>query len=333
MNANEWTPGQILDTSGFYWKTCTLHCGVKLGVFSVLGEERLGSREVARRLGADPRATAMLLDALAAMKLLVKSRDGYANTSSAQTFLRKDSPQYLGHILMHHHHLVNSWFQLDAAVRTGKSVSGSSSSTRDEEWREAFLMGMFNLAMNIAPRIAEEVDLSGRRHLLDLGGGPGTYAIQFCKKNPALRATIFDLPTTRPFAQKTVARFGVEDRVDFQEGDYLEGEITGRFDVAWLSQILHGEGPEGCRSILRKAVAALEPGGLILVHEFILGNTRDRPRFPALFSLNMLLQTAEGQAYSDGEIREMLSEAGVTDIRRLPFEGPNQSGILAGVIP
>ncbi|MBP8646417.1 MAG: hypothetical protein KBH99_09885 [Syntrophobacteraceae bacterium] len=332
VDAEEWTPGRILDVSGSYWKTCALHCGVKLGVFSVLGQERMTGPEVAHRLETDERATAMLLDALAAMKLLVKSGDSYANTPSAWSLLSKDSPDYLGYILLHHHHLMDSWFQLDAAVKTGRSVRRRSS-TSEEQWREDFLMGMFNMAMSIAPRIADEVDLSTRRHLLDLGGGPGTYAIHFCRKYPALRATVYDLPTTRPFAEKTIARFGVADRVDFQEGDYLEGEIAGRYDVAWLSQILHGEGPGGCRSIIRKAVSALDPGGWILVHEFILDNTKDGPLFPALFSLNMLLQTADGQAYSEEEIRVMLSEAGVTQIRRLPFQGPNQSGILAGVVP
>ena len=76
-------------------------------------------------------------------------------------------------------------------------------------------MGMFNMAMNTAPRLVPLADLSGRRRLLDLGGGPGTYAIHFCRHNPDLQATVFDLPTTRPFALKTIERFGLGDRVGF----------------------------------------------------------------------------------------------------------------------
>jgi hypothetical protein len=83
--------------------------------------------------------------------------------------------------------------------------------------------------------------------------------------------------------------------------------------------------------ILRKAVAALEPGGLVMVHEFLLNNTLDGPIFPALFSLNMLLGTPSGQAYSEQDITDMLAECGMRDIRRLSFRGPNDSGIIAGI--
>ena len=189
-------------------------------------------------------------------------------------------------------------------------------------------MGMFNLAMGIAPTVASAIDLGGRQRLLDLGGGPGTYAIHFCQANPGLAATIFDLPTTRPFAEKTVARFNLADRIDFQPGSYLTDEIPGRYDAAWLSHILHGEGPAECLEILKKTVAVLEPGGRIMIHEFILENSLDGPLFPALFALNMLLGTESGQAYSQAQLEELLMKAGARDIERLPFKGPTESGIV-----
>ena len=162
--------------------------------------------------------------------------------------------------------------------------------------------------------------------------GPGTYAIHFCLKNPALSAAVFDLPTTRPFAEKTIARFHLDRRVTFSAGDYHSDDIPGRFDVAWLSHILHGDGPDACLRLIRKAVGALEPGGLIIVHEFILDDTLDGPVFPALFSLNMLLGTESGRAYSEAEIRSMLAAAGVRDIRRVPVKTPNDSGVISGIV-
>jgi hypothetical protein len=193
-------------------------------------------------------------------------------------------------------------------------------------------MGMLNLAMNLAPVLVPKIDLSGRRHLLDLGGGPGTYAIHFCMHNPRLKATVYDMPTTKPFAEKTIAKFNLQDRVDFKNVNYLEEEIEGVYDVAWLSHILHGEGPEDCRKIIGKAVSAMKPGGMILIHDFILNNNMDGPLFPALFSLNMLLGTQTGQSYSEKQIRGMLSDAGVSEIRRIFFESPNDSGIITGIV-
>jgi hypothetical protein len=76
-------------------------------------------------------------------------------------------------------------------------------------------------------------------------------------------------------------------------------------------------------------VKALEPGGLILIHDFILNETLDGPVFPALFSMNMLLNN-NGRSYSEKEISELLSQAGARDIHRLDFQGPNDSAILCG---
>lgn len=330
MDKQEWNPGQLLEMSGYYWKTCTLHAGVKLDVFTAIGNRQLTCKEIAQKLNGDKRGVSVLLNALTAMNLLKKTDEKYSNTSAA-SFLSKDSPHYIGYIIMHQHHLVDSWSKLDQAVKTGNPVIGRASFF-DEEKRESFLMGMFNLAMNVAPRLVNEIALTGRNHLLDLGGGPGTYAIHFCQKNPQLKATVYDLPTTRPFAEKTINKFGMTDRIDFIGGNYLEEGIKGSYDAAWMSHIFHGEGPEGCENIIKKTVSALKPGGVIIVHDFILSNTMDSPLFPTLFSLNMLLATSSGRTYSEKQLMAMLAGCGVTKIRRLPFQGPNDSGIITGVV-
>jgi SAM-dependent methyltransferase len=192
---------------------------------------------------------------------------------------------------------------------------------------------MFNLAMQNAPRVAPLIDLSGRRRLLDLGGGPGTWAIHFCMQNPALEAVVYDLPATRRFAEETIVRFGLAERIGFVAGDFLANGIPGGFDVVWLSQILHAYGPDQCEIILQKAVASLEPGGVLLVQEFILNDDRSGPLFPALFSLNMLVGTSAGQAYAEGELCAMLAAAGLRNVRRLAMELPNGAGIIAGTMP
>jgi cyclopropane fatty-acyl-phospholipid synthase-like methyltransferase len=193
-------------------------------------------------------------------------------------------------------------------------------------------MGMFNQAMQQAPLVASQIDLNRQRKLLDLGGGPGTYAIHFCQKNPQLEAVVFDLRTTQPFAEKTISRFGLSQRIDFMAGDYLTGEVPGQYDTAWLSHILHAQGPEDCREILAKVIRALIPGAKIFIHEFILTDSKDSPLFPALFSLNMLLGTGEGRSYSESELIAMLKSAGVEQIERTAYKGPTESGIISGVV-
>ncbi len=331
MTTEEWTPGKLLEISGNYWAACAVQAGVKLGIFSHISNQPLSGQEIAHQLNGDLRGVTMLLNALTAMNLLMNKDGVYSNTPFSSAFLSKESHQYIGYMIMHHHHLMASWSQLDKAVLTGKPIRGRAS-FEDEKVRESFLMGMFNMAMMLAPRLAFIIDLSGKRHLLDLGGGPGTYAIHFCLKNPGLKATVYDLKTTRPFAEKTIARFGLTERIAFQDGDYVNNDIQGTFDAAWLSQILHGEGPEEAQKIIQKAVSVLEPGGHILIHEFLLNNTLDGPLHPALFSLNMLLGTNQGQSYSEQQVMDMMAKAGAGEIRRLPMQTPNDSGVIQGTV-
>ncbi|HEX9079398.1 MAG TPA: methyltransferase [Desulfuromonadaceae bacterium] len=333
MAKKSWSIAELLQLTNSYWSACTLFAGVKLDLFTPLAERRHTAPGLAELLKCDARGMAMLLNALVAMELLEKEGDDYGATGFAAEFLARTSPAYMGYIIMHHHHLMASWTHLDEAVKSGGPIRQRDSHDDDETVRESFEMGMFNLAMQVAPLITPRIDLDGRRRLLDLGGGPGTYAIHFCRSNPELTAVVYDLPTTRRFAEQTIERFGLSSRISFQGGDFDTEGIQGRFDVAWLSQILHSSGPDTCAALLKKAVAALEPGGMLLVQEFILDDTRDRPLFPTLFSLNMLLGTSGGQAYSQEQIFAMLAGAGLGDLRRLPLELPNGAGVIAGIVP
>ncbi len=329
MNDQTLDPGELLEISGAYWESCALHAAVKLEVFTFIGQDQLTGKELARRLKGDERGVATLLNALTAMGLLIKSENRYANSPLSALYLTKDSPQYIGYMIMHHYHLMDSWHHLDRSVVTGAPARVRAAASTEEQ-RESFLMGMFNLAMALAPQATREIDLAGRKSLLDLGGGPGTWAIHFCLNNPGLRATVYDLPATRPFAEKIIARFGVSNRVQFQAGDYMEDEIENSYDAAWLSHILHGESPKDCQLIIKKAVATLKPGGLIMIHDFILNNDLAGPLYPALFSLNMLTGTTEGRSYSEEQIMDMLAKSGAKDLSRHPFRGPNDSRIILG---
>jgi SAM-dependent methyltransferase len=321
----------LLQLSSNYWQSCTLHAGVELDVFSPLAEQPLTAAQLASMIEADERGLAMLLNALVALGLLDKEGDQYAATSLAATHLARQSAQYMGHILLHHHHLVEGWSKLARAVQSGGPVRPRSSHDSGAAERESFLMGMFNLASLIAPQIAAAIDLGGCRRLLDLAGGPGTYAIHFCQAHPSLTAVIFDLPTTHHFAEQTVARCALTDRIGFVGGDLLIDPIGSDYDAVWISHLLHSEGPETCAAILTKAAQALNPGGRLFVQEFILDDSRTAPLHPALFALNMLIGTPSGQAYSEGELVQMLRDARLREVTRLPIKLPNGAGILSAL--
>lgn len=331
-----WTLPELLQASGSYWTSCALQAGVKLDIFTLLDdfakEGKKGTVAVlARSLGADERALGMLVTALVALGLLERDGETLLLPEHSRMGLSRNSESYVGFIIKHHSHIMPAWTKLAEAVKTGSAMREvSSSDTENEAEREAFLMGMFNVAVNQAEKVASAFDLSGAQRLLDLGGGPGTYAVFFCLANPHLRATIFDRPTSEKFARNIVKRFAVEDRVDFAGGDFLADPLPGGYDVAWLSQILHGDTPEDAANVVKKAAKTLNPGGMLAIQEFILDDDRAGPVHPTLFGLNMLVGTPGGQVYTWAELETLLRDAGAVSVRRLDVQLPMGCGIIIG---
>lgn len=328
--ATDWNIGQLLSISNGYWKGCAVQAAVRLRFFSHLGSEKKSVGEVAAGTDTDTRGAGLLLDALSAMGLVEKEGGKYKNSEFAEKFLVASSQSYLGHIILHHHHILDGWAQLDRAVRTGRKVERRTYGEEIE--RESFLMGMFNLASIVAPQICSRFPLKGRKKLLDLGGGPGTYAIHFCLKNPELSGVVFDRPTTEPFAKQTVAKHGLSDRIDFAGGDFNTDPIPGGpYDVVWMSHILHSNSYEQCERFIAKAAKVLEVGGLLMIHDFILNDEKDSPEFPALFSLNMLVGTESGRSYSRPEVIAMVKKCGFEEIEQFKLPVQNDSSIIVGI--
>jgi SAM-dependent methyltransferase len=325
-----WTPAAIMQTSGAYWASCVLHCGVELDIFTALDGVFLTAAELAGKLDCDPRGTKTLLTALTALELLEKSGDAYTARPAARQYLSGKSRDYLGHIILHHSHLVPAWSRLAEAVRRGEPVRESSHRAENAEEREHFLLGMFNVASQQAKNIADALDFSSCSSLLDLGGGPGTYAVQFCLKNTQLSAVIYDFPTTRPIAEKIIGRFALSGRVSFMEGDFLVDPIRGSHDVIWISQVLHSMDDAASAALLEKAARALAPGGRMFVQEFLLDDALDGPEHPALFGCNMLAGTERGKAYTETEIRDLLRRAGAKAVSRVALVLPQGCAITAG---
>jgi hypothetical protein len=323
----------LLQLSSHHWHTATLHAAVKLDFFTHLADTPMSADHLATTIRADPRGIAMLLHALVAMDLLTKEGETFHCTESSRIWLSKNSDSYMGHIIMHHYNLVTGWHRLDEAVMTGAPVRSRLSHDAADKERENFLMGMYNLASLIAPRLASQINLTGRKRLLDLAGGPGTYAIHFCRQNPEMSAVVFDLPTTGPFAEQTIQKYGLSERISFVGGDITSEEPGNGYDVIWVSHLLHSESPEKSAGIIQKATGSLNSGGLLLIQEFILDDDKTAPLFPTLFSLNMLVGTPAGQAYSQSELAAIMSGAGLSNVSRLQLDLPNGAGVLAGTAP
>lgn len=278
----------------------------ELGVFERLVKPRTAA-ECARLIKCDSRGTEILLDALAGLGLIKKTKDRYRNTPVCGKYLVKGKPLYQGAILRHTAGMWKRWSTLDDVVRKGRPAP------RSEGGFEDFIMGMHNLSISRSPEMLKAIGLRGVKKALDLGGGPGTHAINMSKKGIA--ATIFDLPETIAIAKK-VARIEGAKGIRYLSGDFHGDHIGSGYDLILMSQIIHMNSPEENAELVKKCAGALNPGGVIAVHDFPLDETRTQPPFSALFSINMLVATEEGRCYKPSEIMGWLKAAGLKGMKQ-----------------
>jgi hypothetical protein len=320
-----------------YAITGTLLAAVRINLFGALASAPASAAGLAQRSRTDLRNTEKLLVACTALGLLDKKGDLYANTSFANRYLVPRRPHYQGDVVEHQSRQWVRWGEIEHFVRTGQRGPGESAwrhsrspAERAEDHR-VYLMAMHEIAMSSqAESLGEALDLGACRRLCDVGGGPGTYALVLCQQNPGLTATVIDLPKTEPIARELIASFGLEDRVSFRSGDYLQDDYGEGNDVVLLSGVLHGETAEDCREMLRRARASLAPGGRVVVQETLLNEEKSGPLLPALFSLHMTY----GASYSSAEISNWLEETGFKRVEVRPLSGYSWlNGLVIGRKP
>jgi SAM-dependent methyltransferase len=306
---------RILELASAFQASRALLSAVELDLFTALDEAPRTSAEIARAIGADPRGTDRLLNALCALGLLEKEAGRFRNGPTASQFLVRGKAGCLEG-LMHWVHLWESWSTLTAAVRRGGAVSPGPVGVRGESWRRAFIDAMHWRARQHAPHVVGSLDLTGVSRVLDVGGGSGEYAMAFVRAKPGLSATVFDLPDILPLTARYVAEANLSERIELVAGDYLADALGEGLDLVFLSAILHSNAPAENRRLLARCAAALTAGGQMVIQEFVLDEERTGPLFPALFALNMLVGTPAGDAYTEAEIRAWMAEASLSEIRR-----------------
>lgn len=316
-------PEDLMQRLRAFQESRILLTAIELDLFTAVSAPAPAA-EIAARLGSDPRATEMLLNALAALGLLTK-RDGvFHNTPVAARYFVQGSPDYARPALMHTVHLWNTWSNL-----TRKVCPDAEKFAMD--WTEAFIAAMHLNARFRAPVVAEAVGIAGVRRMLDVGGGSGAYSIAFARANPELRADILDLPEVLDIAKRHIQEAGLGERISTVAGDLRKDKLGEGYDLVLLSAICHMLSVEENQDLIRRCFEALAPGGRIVIQDFILEADKTAPRTAALFSINMLVGTSEGASYSEPEYAGWLGAAGFSDIRRVRLPGP--TGLMIGVRP
>jgi hypothetical protein len=286
------------DMNWDYRAARVLQIANEIDIFTTLSDKEMPQDVLCQKCHTKPDITEKLLIACTAMGLLEKHGYQYKNTELSKTYLVRGQKLYQGDIIAHSATTWNFWNNLKDEIRI-------ETATKDDIKNEHrnFVMGMHNITVaGRAEAFIDHIDLSGRRKLLDVGGGPGTYSIAACRRFPKLKAVVFDLPETIAIAKEVIARERMRDRVTTQEGSWKTDPFGEGNDVVLLSNILHGPGSKA-EMKLKKAYDSMIHGGLLLVQDFLLNDEKTGPLIPALFNIMV-------GAYSRCELLSLIKKAG-----------------------
>jgi SAM-dependent methyltransferase len=327
----------IVDLASAYYGSATLFAALELDVFSAVRQagDAATVQALAARLAASERGLRLLLDACVAVGLLEKSGGRYRNTPAGALALVAGAPHDLTRAVRYNRDVYPAWGRLAELVRTGRPVERPEIHLGEDEARtRRFVLAMHGRALGIGRAVVPLIELAGCGRLLDLAGGPGTYAALLAQANPGLACVTVDLPAVSAVAAELVAQAGLSERVACRAGDYHQDSYEPEaYDAVTIFGALHQESPEQIASILSRAYEALRPGGRIYVLDLMTDDTHASPAFSALFAVNMALTTESGWVFSDGELKGWLAEAGFSGCVSRPVPPPMPHWLVSASKP
>ena len=320
-------PDRIMAMASAFYESCILFTASDSGIFSKIAEiGPADAKTLAAALGLDQRGARMILDGCVAVDLLEKKGELYSNTPESALFLVKGSAGDLSGALRYNRDVYPAWGKLAEFVKTGRPVEKPETHLGDDPQRtQIFVMSMHYRALAMGRAVVGELDLTGRKHLLDVGGGPGTYSMLIAEKYPDIRCTVLELPEVATVADGLIKKQGLQNRVTTLPGDYRSTPFPRGVDVVNFFGVLHQESPESIVCLFEKAYEALTPGGCVYIMDMMTDSTHTRPKFSALFGVNMALTSENGWVFSDEELKTWLQAVGFVDcvVKSLPPPMPH----------
>lgn len=310
-----------------------LFLGAETDLFRLVEETDGRAPSVARASRLDPLAAEILLDALTGSGFLKKTAGRYRNTPYARRCLHPEGPASVAENLRYQEFLSSNYADLLTTLRNGRPRTGLRELlARRPGFVRHYIRGMADIAARTAGELARALPLSGRERMLDAGCGPGAFLLACLGRDRDLRATALDLPETLRLTRRIVGASPHAGRVEFQPGDYHTADFgRARYGLVLLSHVTHDEGPAENLHLIRKSHAALRPGGIVVIHDFLTRPDRTAPLYGALFSLHLAAYTGSGRTYSSRDYASWLAAAGFSRPRTIPLR-PGAANATTAVV-
>lgn len=322
-------PDAIIQLAVGFMAAKHLFVASEIDLFGQLASRPATLAELTQWTGVPQRTLRILVDAMVALGLVERSGNQYQNAPVAATYLSGQGPADLRPMLRFWNRMsYPTWTHLEEAIRSGQAPNRAGGGFSEADQR-IFSEGVGAFTAGPAEALAASYDFSRHRRLLDLGGGIGSFLIPALRQHPGLQGTLFELSGAAAVARQHLDRELEGQRVEVLEGDFLKDAPPSGHDAIIVANVVHGLSPEHNRELFRRARAAATPETRLLIVDFVTDPTHTQPLFAALAAGEFLVNTGEGDVYSEEELRAWLQDTGWQPLEITPLTGPT-SLLVAG---
>ncbi len=321
MSMQPISPEPILRATTGFMAARLLGAAVELGVFDRLGSGSADQDELGRQIGVPPRRLHIVLDAMVSIGLLARQGKAYRCTPVAVAYLTDDAETDMRPFVRFMHRMrYESWLRLEEVVRVG--TDAVEEKARSQEEQAIISEGIAAVTSPAARALADQYDFSQHQHLLDIGGGTGSFLRPALSRYPQLRSTLLDQAEVAEVARRRMGESGLSDRVSIQSGDFFTCQLPADADAVLLANVVHIFSPERNRELLGRLRASAAAGSRLLLVDFWTDASHAEPAFAAIMAGEFLLASGEGAVYSVDEISGWLRETHWSVLEHVGLAGP-----------
>jgi ubiquinone/menaquinone biosynthesis C-methylase UbiE len=314
--AQDLSPRPLMRILGDFANSQILDASIEYDFFTFIHKGYQTAEEVAQQAGTDTRATRIVLDSLPALGLIEKRTGKYFLTPTADAFLVKGKPTYVGdfrHVALA---LWDGMANLKESLKTGKPLSRLDTGAELQVW-EKLVLGIIVIAEPAAKALCDLLKIGERKGIkvLDIAGGSSIFGMTILARDPSTQITQLDWPNVNAVAKKLNRERGLDGKIRFIDGEYHSAQIeTHHYDLVLASNFCRFESPAGNQKLFAKAYSALKSGGIFVVNDFVPNEERTEPTFALRFSVYTLTHTPEGECWTLSQYSNWLKKAGFSAI-------------------
>jgi hypothetical protein len=327
MNDKSETSGRRPDTTRLqgiaraYTQSAVLFAALDVELFTHVHNGAVTEPALVEATGLRPIDVNRLVSCALSMDLLRWSDrpSELVNAPDVDAYLVKGEARYAGPWMTFTRPDVPRWFEMTELMRQERGTHLGMYDELTVEAARTYHAATSSIGFGAARRFVKTVDLTGRQHLLDLGGGSGAYSITAVERFDGLRATVLDLPPVVVATNEYIADAGVSDRVATLGADFTVGEFPGPVDVVVMASNLPIYDGDVIAGVVARAFRALESGGEMHLIGEMLSDDRTGPIDAAMWGMNELICGSLGRSHTEAECAAYFESAGFTDVEVTEF--------------